>query len=387
MTDYLPPTDELAVGDLVVDRPHRALVERRLADLWLAVTEVHDSPALGLVRLVLRDTQRFAHANGADSAPGAAIQAVLGALRSWCAEQFGGWIPELEGNATVTGIVGYPHTKPMSAYGLSPTTREPFEIRASGRGAGVKVAVLDTAFHAHPDLAGHCTAADRDTLPRGGSTPVAAWNGHATFVAGIVARAAPGCEIVVHKVLRDDGRSTVWDTAHALAAVAGQGYDVVNLSLGCRVGGPTGPLALRRAVTAHTGGAVLVAAAGNHGEIKPAENRRLPVWPAAFPGVTAVGATLPGGEIAPITPKLPWVDLVAPGVDVGSTFLEGEVMTDERTISTFEGYATWSGTSFAAARVTGALAALTVPDRTTSREALAAVGEADAVPYVWPAGA
>jgi subtilisin family serine protease len=70
----------------------------------------------------------------------------------------------------------------------------------------------------------------------------------------------------------------------------------------------------------------------------------------------------------------PWIDLLAPGVSVLAPYLEGTVtVTDVNATSrteSFEGWATWSGTSFAAAAVSGALAALTIPGRRTATEAL-----------------
>jgi hypothetical protein len=45
-------------------------------------------------------------------------------------------------------------------------------------------------------------------------------------------------------------------------------------------------------------------------------------------------------------------------------------ITKDGSVQPFTGYAAWSGTSFAAATVSGAIAARTVPGRVTAREAL-----------------
>ena len=59
---------------------------------------------------------------------------------------------------------------------------------------------------------------------------------------------------------------------------------------------------------------------------------------------------------APFSPDAPWVDALAPGVDVVSTC---DAVGDGTGV-----FARWSGTSFAAAAVTGAIAALVGPGRT-----------------------
>jgi len=64
------------------------------------------------------------------------------------------------------------------------------------------------------------------------------------------------------------------------------------------------------------------------------------------------------------------VDLYARGVEVRSTFLS-QALTEKGSRPTpFGGWASWTGTSFAAALVSGAIAASTQPGQTTSREAI-----------------
>ncbi|WP_260615393.1 S8 family serine peptidase [Microbispora sp. KK1-11] len=98
------------------------------------------------------------------------------------------------------------------------------------------------------------------------------------------------------------------------------------------------PLGLAEALT---GFPAVVACAGNTASSRP-------FWPAALPGVVAVGA-LDGDARAGFSAYGPWVDVWAPGVGLVSSFLD---------YGDFHGYAAWSGTSFAAAVVTGALARL-----------------------------
>jgi subtilisin family serine protease len=94
-------------------------------------------------------------------------------------------------------------------------------------------------------------------------------------------------------------------------------------------------------------GSVVVASAGND-----ATCRR--TYPAALPGVVSVGALGPNGP-APFTNYGDWVRACAPGVGVVSTFFnawEPQPGDGER----YAEWVSWSGTSFAAPAVVGALA-------------------------------
>jgi membrane-anchored mycosin MYCP len=103
-----------------------------------------------------------------------------------------------------------------------------------------------------------------------------------------------------------------------------------------------------------------------------------------------VGAVDAAGASAPFNPidgtdakkPAPWIDVFAPGVEITSTYL-GEsgdqeilVPTDAKPVTyekvAFEGYANWSGTSFAAAHVTGLVAAR-ISAGMTPQEAVQAV--------------
>ena len=75
-----------------------------------------------------------------------------------------------------------------------------------------------------------------------------------------------------------------------------------------------------------------------------------------------MGAVDADGQRPPWSPdasRLPWVDVVATGVGVESTYLPA--VQGAEGPEDFGETATWSGTSFAAAKVTGVLAARTVP--------------------------
>jgi subtilisin family serine protease len=247
------------------------------------------------------------------------------------------------------------------------------------------VAVLDTPIYPHTRLAGRYISAPGSLLPvDGGVRPWSA--GHATFVAGLILQQAPAAELRIESVLDADGSTVdVWTVARRLVRYADLGFDVMNLSFGCFTIDGRPPLVLERAIGRITPNTVVVAAAGNYGDpdsglsVDELPKPTTPIWPAAFDEAVAVGA-LDGEKPAVFNSTGAWVKLMAPGVDVQSTYLIGEVTghdsqdaPEER--ETFQGMAQWSGSSFAAAVVTGAIAALTVPGQRSAYEALELIRE------------
>ena len=255
-------------------------------------------------------------------------------------------------------------------------------------GDGMTIGILDTGIAydpvIHPWLKDRFTAdatQDRDVPNAAGAGFLAEQGGHGTFVAGIASRVAPAAHLAIAKVLDARGFGTTTDLLaglrKVLAIAAGRGngrLQLLNLSLGGYAARDQEPRVLgRRLRTLAAGGTVVVAAAGNHGSPRP-------FWPAAMPEVIGVGA-LDGWGPAVFTNYGPWVDACAPGMDVVSTFF------DERRATlpdadlppdppppgplpvTFPGYGRWSGTSFAAPKVTGGIAAAASTWSVTAAEA------------------
>ncbi|WP_433266189.1 S8 family peptidase [Actinosynnema sp. CS-041913] len=212
----------------------------------------------------------------------------------------------------------------------------------------VTAAVLDTGLDPHPWFAGRSWFAasghSPEVLDADGRPGQDRQAGHGTFVTGVLLQHAPGVQIRHRRVLSSLGLSDDATVARGLRAVRGAA-DIVVLTAGCHTSDDQCPPVLRHEV--ERSGAVVVAAAGNGGTSRP-------VWPAALPPVVAVGAD------ASFSNHGAWVDAIAPGVDVTSSFVRltpsrgGGPGTEEREY----GYACWSGTSFAAPRVAADIACL-----------------------------
>jgi subtilisin family serine protease len=250
------------------------------------------------------------------------------------------------------------------------------QAHALSRGAGVRVAVLDTGIDAaHPAFAGRLVPGydfvDGDLDPSEVFAPGNLSFGHGTHVAGLVALAAPAAQIMPLRVLDPLGQGNAWVLAEAMLyaidpdgnPATNDGAQVINMSLGstsrtqlfdaitqlsaCSFPAPTDPLntftdpgynADRQRCDAF-GGAVVIAAAGNDA------SRRVKQYPAAEGayGLLPVTASEAQRRLATFANFGTWVDVAAPGDGITSAMVGG-------------GWATWSGTSMAAPLAAGVAA-------------------------------
>jgi Subtilase family len=225
----------------------------------------------------------------------------------------------------------------------------------------IRVAILDTGWPVQPvgappgwtanaKVSGGDPPVDvPDSDKNGRLEPVA---GHGMFIAGIVAQYAPEVSVTVYRVLNGEGDGSESDIANKIEMLAANGCPphVISLSFGTYA--PEEPIALRAAIRHATArGIIVVASAGND-----ATSRKS--YPAAYENVVSVAALGPSGA-APFTNWGAWVRACAPGVDVASAFwgFDGAEGRDGCCqYDTFEMWALWSGTSFAAPIVAAALA-------------------------------
>jgi len=208
------------------------------------------------------------------------------------------------------------------------------------KGKGIKVAIIDTGIDAnHPDLKNNIKAVYNSC---NGSSEINDVMGHGTHCAGIIAGnglikgVAPECDLYVVKAF--EGQSTSLDAiVKGIDWSIAQGVDIISMSLGSQ----SDTLSLQAAVKrAHDNGIICVCAAGN-------DNRNNTVeatidFPACYELTFAVGAINSQFAIADFS-SIGNVDVVAAGVDVSSTYLNGS-------------YAIMSGTSMATPFIAGAVA-------------------------------
>jgi hypothetical protein len=382
-----------ASSDLVVALEHVDLVVETLRGFGVGLEEVERSDDLDLALLRLANDEdaakRLEDALEELRKPPATetvpdpdprdpitnLDRFLKALRKYLALRYAGWTPTLGKNRLVGRVEGGGQIGHSGESDPKPSGWRPAARVASGPGLGVRVGVLDTAVFPHPDFDGRWIGTPADVLQGKFTSAVA---GHGTFVTGLVLRKAPGCTVQVRKALStEDATAESWEVAKKIVELGRTGLDVLNLSMVCYTEDGQPPLVLATAIDRLDPDTVVVAAAGNHGNLDEEKfpgQRNKPAWPAALDDVIAVGAAKDDGELAEFTPTdAPWIDAVANGVGISSTFLTGRfnaaVNGGPPNEVYFPGYAEWSGSSFAAALVSGAIAAWTVPGRTPARAA------------------
>ena len=216
---------------------------------------------------------------------------------------------------------------------------------------------------------------DLDDSPRNGRLDAGA--GHGSFCAGIVQQIVPEAHIVVCKELDSDGLADELRIASRMVREVRAGLEagqhvIVNLSFGAETADDERPVALGVALEiideeSRQAGleTVVVAAAGNFGHDRPC-------FPAAFPTVTAVAALTQGMRPAEWSSRGAWVDICTIGEGVRSTYVPGtESPNVDPHFEVFgeNPWALWSGTSFAAPQVTGAITKIAIDDDVTPTEA------------------
>lgn len=269
----------------------------------------------------------------------------------------------------------------------------PVQVESSkrpGTGTGVRIAILDTGFvkastSTHALLSRDYTddGDDRDDFYDETTRKIrSVFGGHGTFIAGIIRQQAPDTALDPEVTLDDVG--LVDDVELALDLLRARPAHIVNLSLAGPSENQEPPMALASALR-HLGersDTVVVAAAGN--DFVDAEEAGVPhqrMWPAAFSEMEGyehvVGVGAVDRERAPAiwSNRGPWLRACAYGVQVRSTYVEGELATPTGPVQFGpDATATWSGTSFATPRVAGIIAATMTSDPGLSaREALAEV--------------
>lgn len=246
-------------------------------------------------------------------------------------------------------------------------------------GEGVLVGLVDGPMVDHPWLDGGYLASPNEYdsfVPDGSCWPPAERNrlvGHCTFVCGLILQQAPGAGVWTEKALAD-GSAMGDQVRKAARTLVERGVKVLNLSLGTwsdqadtrnvLQGMVTELLELNREL-------VIVAAAGN----RPTDGEDGKEFlPAQLDNVVSVGSVRgdSGSDLitwADWSNSGPSLDFAANGTGVLSTFLDGCVPRSTGAMD-FRGWAEWSGTSFACAIVSGAIAATMTRQGLSARDAV-----------------
>ncbi|MEU9287408.1 S8 family serine peptidase [Streptomyces sp. NPDC048275] len=242
----------------------------------------------------------------------------------------------------------------------------PTAWKAGYEGQGVKVAILDTGVDAnHPDLAGRIAEAKNFSSSAGTNDAF----GHGTHVASTVGGTgaassgtrrgvAPRADLLIGKVLGDDGYGSESSVIAGMEWAASQHAKVVNMSLGSDA--PTdGTDSMSQAVNSLTASTdtLFVVAAGNAGESGPSTIGS----PGAADAALTVGAVDRDDSLAPFSSRGPRVgdaatkpDVTAPGVGIVAARASGTTMGTPVDAN----YTSASGTSMATPHVAGAAALL-----------------------------
>ncbi|HZM81714.1 MAG TPA: S8/S53 family peptidase [Candidatus Limnocylindrales bacterium] len=269
--------------------------------------------------------------------------------------------------AAMNVVVPLGHTIKGDDY---PVITQRIPPRPGATPAAVRVAVIDTGIAAEPRgdgwLNGVMAETDNidplDVLPTNGRLD---WgSGHGTFTAGIVQQMAPRCEIVAYRFTRSDGLGTEKDVADTLVRAARDAHaagvpTIINASLGTPAIDGVPPMAMRDAVefiAASYPEVLIIASAGNLGSTEP-------IYPAAFDGVVAVGALTDDLRPATFSSHGSWVRCSTVGIGIVSTFVRGVVPPEPDPLVPdqnfgYDACAMWSGTSFSAPQISGAIARL-----------------------------
>jgi len=216
-------------------------------------------------------------------------------------------------------------------------------------GNGITIAILDTGCDInHPDIQdriiGGRNFTDDDS---GNQDEFHDYNGHGTHVAGTIAAnknglgvagVAPEANLLIVKVLDANGSGEYDWIVRGIQYAIEQKVDIISMSLGGPVDVPALHDVIRQAVS---NGILVVCAAGNEGD--GAELTEELAFPGGYNEVISVGAVDLNWRSSRFSNSNNEVDLVAPGENIVSTYLDGE-------------YASLSGTSMAAPHVSGALA-------------------------------
>jgi major intracellular serine protease len=223
------------------------------------------------------------------------------------------------------------------------------KIWEKSKGKGITVAILDTGCDfTHPDLSERIIGGRNFTDDDNGNPDVYTdYNGHGTHVAGTIAATqnnngvigvAPEASLLILKVLDKNGSGQYDWIINGINYAVEQKVDIISMSLG----GSEDVSELHQAIQNAVDNQILVVcAAGNEGDGQDSSDEFS--FPGSYNEVISVGAINLERGSSEFSNSNNEVDLVAPGEEILSTYLNGS-------------YAKLTGTSMATPHISGALA-------------------------------
>lgn len=217
------------------------------------------------------------------------------------------------------------------------------------KGKDITIAIIDSGCDCnHSDLKDRIIGKKNFTTDdNGDENNVTDYVGHGTHVAGTIAASengkgvigvAPEANLLILKALDKDGRGYNEWIINAINYAISKEVDIISMSLGGSDDDQNLHEAIKNAVNNNI---LVVCAAGNEGDDNPDTDEF--GYPGAYNESISVGAIDYTRRYAKFTNSNKEVDLVAPGVNIKSTYPNNK-------------YATLSGTSMATPHISGALA-------------------------------
>ena len=224
-----------------------------------------------------------------------------------------------------------------------PNLDEARSFLRSGKGANIKIAVLDSGIEiSHPLLRGLTLADDVAIVDQGLQIAAIPGEGrdvygHGTAIAGIIRELAPEAEIGSFRVLGEHLRSRTLIIREGVRQALERGYHILNCSFGC--GREDQVLLYKDWIDeAYTLGRHIVASCNNEDFLKRE-------WPGHFPSVITVNFTSCAQAEVFFCRLGQLVEFAARGQDIGVAWIGG-------------GHKKVTGSSFAAPHISALLARL-----------------------------
>lgn len=214
-------------------------------------------------------------------------------------------------------------------------------------GTDTVIAIIDTGCAEH-DLLKDRIVGGKNFTSEGNENDYTDYNGHGTHVAGIIAASenkyfrsiAPNSKLLILKALNSKGEGSMQNILSAIRYAIDCKVDIINMSLGAANGSEELHKIIKEAIDNNIS---VVCASGNSGDDN-ASTYELD-FPGSYEEVIEVGAMDENYDVSTFSNSNQYVDIVAPGENIMSTYLDN-------------GFKSLSGTSMATPIVSGVLALL-----------------------------